>query len=286
MNLTSPFKTPPTAAALTEWQFPVEGMSCASCVARVDWMLDGWLQWAAGHAGAVLAGRAVLPRRLGALRAGSGNMDLLVALGTSAAYGLSVYQWLRHGATARPPVLRGLGRGHHAGAAGQMAGRPRQAPDHRSHPRAAGACGPTRRACNATARSRVPLAQVQLGDLVVVRPGERVPADGVVLEGSSQVDESLITGESLPVAPNRGRCGHRRRGQRRRPDGGAHHGHRRREHAGAHRALVESAQAKKAPIQRLVDQVSAVFVPVVIGIACAHAAGLGPGHAATGRPPS
>jgi Cu+-exporting ATPase len=106
-----------------------------------------------------------------------------------------------------------------------------------------------------------------VGDLVVVRPGERVAADGRVEDGRSHVDESLITGESLPVAKQAGD----------RVTGGALNTEGlllvRTQAVGAESTLarivrmVESAQAGKAPIQRLVDQVSAVFVPVVVGLA-------------------
>jgi Cu+-exporting ATPase len=113
----------------------------------------------------------------------------------------------------------------------------------------------------------VPLADVRVGDLVVIRPGERVPVDGLVREGASHVDESLITGESLPVAKG---IGERVTGGSVNNDGllvietlaiGAE------TTLARIIRLVESAQAAKAPIQRLVDKVSAVFVPVVIGIA-------------------
>ena len=117
------------------------------------------------------------------------------------------------------------------------------------------------------ADTEVPVAQVRVDDLVVVRPGERLPVDGQVVEGSSDVDESLITGESLPVAKHGGD----------KVTGGAVNGEGllvvKTTAVGAESTLarivrlVESAQAKKAPIQRLVDRVSAVFVPVVIGIA-------------------
>ena len=119
------------------------------------------------------------------------------------------------------------------------------------------------------------MAQVAVGDLIVVRPGERIAVDGEIIEGATQVDESLITGESLPVNKHEGD----------RVTGGAVNAEGlivvRTTAVGAESTLarivrmVESAQAKKAPIQRLVDQVSAVFVPVVIGIACITLLGWG-----------
>jgi Cu+-exporting ATPase len=111
------------------------------------------------------------------------------------------------------------------------------------------------------------IAQVQVGDLVMVRPGERIAVDGRVTDGQSQVDESLVTGESLPVLKKAGD----------QVTGGALNGdgllYVRTSAVGAESVLsrivrlVESAQAKKAPVQRLVDKVSAVFVPTVIVIA-------------------
>jgi P-type Cu+ transporter len=113
----------------------------------------------------------------------------------------------------------------------------------------------------------VPLAEVQPGDTVLVRPGERLPTDGIVLEGRSHLDESLLTGESLPVARQPGD----------RVTGGAINGEGllavRTTAVGAASMLsqimqmVESAQAKKAPIQQTVDKVAAVFVPAVFAAA-------------------
>jgi Cu+-exporting ATPase len=121
----------------------------------------------------------------------------------------------------------------------------------------------------------LPLADVRVGDVVVVRPGERLPVDGDVVEGASEVDESLITGESLPVARHVGD----------RVTGGAVNGEGllvlRTRAVGAESTLsrivrlVESAQAKKAPIQRQVDRVSEVFVPVVVGCALLTVLGWG-----------
>ena len=121
----------------------------------------------------------------------------------------------------------------------------------------------------------IPVGQVRLGDMVIVRPGDRVPVDGVVIEGSSDLDESLLTGESMPVPKLAGS----------RVAGGAVNA------AGLLVIeatavggatmlsqiirLVEDAQAVKAPIQRLVDQVSAVFVPVVLLISMATLLGWG-----------
>ncbi len=121
----------------------------------------------------------------------------------------------------------------------------------------------------------VPLGSVRVGDEVVVRPGERIPVDAVVIEGSSHADESMLTGESLPVPKAPGD----------KLTGGAINFEgllvARTAAVGAETVLariirmVEHAQAAKAPIQRLVDQVSAVFVPVVLGIALVTLLGWG-----------
>ncbi|MDI1261501.1 heavy metal translocating P-type ATPase [Aquabacterium sp.] len=232
------------------------------------WMLNGWLQLALATPVQFWLGARFYIAGWKALRAGSGNMDLLVALGTSAGYGLSLYMLLRHGGHDMPHLyfeasavvitLVMLGKWLEARAKHQTT----------EAIRALNALRPE------TARVRrdgqdleLPVARVRVNDVVVIRPGERVPVDGEVTEGSSEVDESLITGESLPVAKHEGDL----------VTGGSVNGQGlllvRTVAVGAESTLarivrlVESAQAKKAPIQRLVDQVSAVFVPVVIGIA-------------------
>ncbi len=247
-----------------------------------DWMLPGWVQLLV--ATPVQFGFGARFYRAGwkALRAGSGNMDLLVALGTSAAYGLSLVQLWRHGghgaahlyfeASAVVITLVLLGKWLEARAKRQTteairalnALRPQTARVRR--PAAAGG-----------GDIDLPIEQVRVGDLVVVRPGERVAVDGQVVDGASQVDESLITGESLPVAKHIGD----------RVTGGAVNAEGllvvRTTAVGGESTLarivrlVESAQAKKAPIQRLVDRVSAVFVPVVLGLALATLLGWGLG---------
>ncbi|KND57481.1 Lead, cadmium, zinc and mercury transporting ATPase Copper-translocating P-type ATPase [Candidatus Paraburkholderia schumanniana] len=204
-----------------------------------------------------------------AVRTFAGNMDLLVALGTSAAWSLSVWQMLAHGdmtehlffeASAVVITLVRFGKWLEARAR-------RQTTD---AIRALNALRPTTarmRDRNDPSREReVALADVRIGDIVVVRPGERVPVDGIVREGRTHVDESLITGESLPVTKQTGA----------RTTGGSINGEGviaiETTAIGAETTLariirlVESAQAEKAPIQRLVDRVSAVFVPAILAI--------------------
>ncbi|WP_296314014.1 copper ion binding protein, partial [Pseudomonas sp.] len=167
----------------------------------IDWMLGGWAQWALATPVQFWLGWRFYRAGYKAVRAGAGNMDLLVALGTSAAYGLSVYLLWRHGmhgmghlyfeASATVITLVLLGK--------WLEGRAKRQTAAAIH--ALDALRP------ATARVRrdgieveVAIDQVRVGDLVVVRPGERIAVDGEVSEGHSHVDESLITGESLPVA--------------------------------------------------------------------------------------
>jgi P-type Cu+ transporter len=233
------------------------------------WMLPGWLQLALATPVQFWLGARFYVAGWKALRAGSGNMDLLVALGTSAGYGLSLFELLRNSANPMPHLyfeasavvitLVLLGKWLEARAKRQTS----------EAIRALQALRPeTARVRSADGREEErPIAQVRVGDLVVVRPGERVAVDGEVVEGASELDESLITGESLPVSRHAGE----------RVIGGAVNGAGlivvRTAAIGAETTLarivrlVESAQAKKAPIQRLVDRVSAVFVPVVIGVA-------------------
>ncbi len=235
------------------------------------WMLPAWLQFALATPVQFWLGARFYRAGWGALKAGSGNMDLLVALGTSAAYGLSVYLWLA--STANDPDLMQhlyfeasavvitlvlLGKYLEARAKRQTTGAIRALQALKV---------PSARVLRDGVESDVALAAVRVSDVVVVRPGERIAVDGEVVQGATHADESLITGESLPVAKHVGS----------RVTGGAVNGegliHVVTTAIGAETALariiglVEYAQAKKAPVQRLVDQVSAVFVPVVIVIA-------------------
>ncbi len=234
-------------------------------------MLNGWLQFALATPVQFLLGARFYRAGWKALKAKSGNMDLLVALGTSAAYGLSTYQLLRQ-------LLRGAdGMVHLYFEASAIVitlvllGKWLETRAKRQTTEAIRALNALRPEVARVRRDgrdiELPIAAVRVDDLVVVRPGERVAVDGAVLEGASELDESLITGESLPVAKHVGD----------RVTGGAVNGGGllvvRTTAVGAESTLarivrmVESAQAGKAPVQRLVDRVSAVFVPVVIGIA-------------------
>ncbi|WP_374662236.1 heavy metal translocating P-type ATPase [Inhella sp.] len=235
----------------------------------LDWSLNGWLQLLLATPVQFWLGARFYKAGWKALKARAGNMDLLVALGTSAGYGLSVYQLFAHSghgmshqlyfeASAVVITLVLLGK--------WLEGRAKRQTTEAI--RALQALRPeTARVRGLHGDVEMPIAQVQAGDLVVVRPGERIPVDGEIVEGQSEVDESLITGESLPV--------HKEPGSR--VTGGAVNAEGlllvRTTAVGAESTLsrivrlVESAQAKKAPIQRLVDRVSEVFVPVVLFIA-------------------
>jgi P-type Cu+ transporter len=252
---------------------PMLWMPFLSSASGIEWMLPGWVQLLLASPVQFWLGARFYRAGWAALKAGSGNMDLLVALGTSAAYGLSVFQLLRHGginsthaphlyfeASAVVITLVLLGK--------WLEGRAKRQTT--AALRALRALWPeVARVRRGGVEVDIALAQLRVGDVLVVRPGERVPADGRVLEGASHADESFITGESLPVAKGLGD----------RVTGGSVNGEGllvvQTLAVGAESTLarivrgVESAQAKKAPIQRLVDRVSAVFVPVVLGLALA-----------------
>ena len=203
-----------------------------------------------------------------ALKNFSGNMDLLVAIGTTAGWALSVWLWL----TAQPGAMVHLyfegsalvvtlvllGKWLEAGAKRQTTSAIRAL--HALRPEIAHLIG-------LDGEVDVPVDEVMRGDKLVVKPGERFAADGVLQEGQTQVDESMLTGEALPVPKEPGSLltagsitGEGRVLMQVRAVGA--------DTTLAHIIrLVEDAQAAKAPIQRLVDQVSAVFVPVVLSIA-------------------
>ena len=228
-----------------------------------------WLQWLLATPVQFWSGRRFYTGAWNSLRGGGANMDVLVALGTSAAYCFSVYQLYSSGplyfeASAAVVTLVRLGkllevhaRSRTSGAIEQLIGlQPRMARVER----------------NGEALE-VETARLKAGDIVLVRAGERIPVDGTVLDGASSVDESLLTGESLP--------------RLKRADDRAHAGTQnldgllrlRAEGVGAQTQLMEivrlteAAQGSRAPIQALADRIANVFVPVVIALAVVTFAG-------------
>ena len=240
----------------------------------VSWMPPAWMQFALATPVQFWLGARFYRAAWGALKAGTGNMDLLVALGTTAAWALSVWLWLFSGhgehahlyfeSAAVVVTLVLLGKWLESRAKRQTTAAIRAL--HALRPELA-------HLIDFDGEKEIPVDELRAGDKLAVRPGERVPADGKVEEGATQVDESMLTGEPLPVAKGVGDA----------LTGGSINGDGRvvlqvtaagSESVLAHIIrLVEDAQAAKAPVQRLVDKVSAIFVPVVIGIALLTFAG-------------
>lgn len=216
----------------------------------------------------------------GSLKSGSANMDVLVALGTSIAFVFSL--WITFlpvftGNWTDAEVALGVNDGMPYFETCAMLitfvllGKILEA-------RAKGATNqaiealmnltpPTARVVRAGEETEVPLAQVMAGDMVVVRPGEKMPVDGVVVEGATEVDESMLTGEALPVAKGEGDT----------VTGGTQNTTGsvvvKALRVGTDSTLarivraVEDAQGSKAPVQRIADKIAAVFVPAILAIA-------------------
>ena len=206
-----------------------------------------------------------------ALRNKSANMDVLIVMGTSAAflYSLPVtFGWIGghvyYETAAVIITLIRLGKYLEARAKGRTS---------EAIKKLMGLRAKTARVVRDGMEAEVPVDDVRVGDVVIVKPGEKIPVDGVVIEGRSAIDESMLTGESLPVEKKPGdtvigatlnKLGMLKFEATK---------------VGKETALaqiiklVEDAQGSKAPIQKLADQVSAVFVPVVIGIALLTFAG-------------
>lgn len=235
----------------------------------LHWTLSGGLQWLLATPVQFWCGRRFYVAAFKAVRVGTGNMDLLVSIGTLAAYGLSMYLWLGYGtrdhdqhlyfeAAAVVIALVLLGRWLESSAKHQTTEAIRQL----------GALRPERaRVLRADEEVEVALDGVAIGDIVVVRAGERVAVDGRIRAGSTVVDASMLTGESLPVDRGVGDAvsgGTLNVGGRIEVETTA---------IGTETMLakiirlVEDASAAKPPIQRLVDRIAAVFVPIVLAVA-------------------
>ncbi|MBX9636305.1 MAG: heavy metal translocating P-type ATPase [Nitrosomonas sp.] len=225
-------------------------------------MLPRWLQWALATPVQFWIGRRFYTGAWHSLRGGGANMDVLVALGTSMAYFFSAAvtafaldQHVYFEASAAIITLVLLGKLMEARAKGKTSA----------------AIEALIRLQPKTARIErngeileVPASSLQVNDIFIVRPGENLPVDGVVIEGASSVNESMLTGESLPVSKQAGakvfaatlnqqgllKC--------RATSVGAH------TQLAAIIHLVEEAQGSKAPIQRMADTISGIFVPVVV----------------------
>ncbi len=202
-----------------------------------------------------------------ALKRRTGNMDTLIAIGTSGAYFYSVAATFIPSLTMEPVFFETaallitfvvLGKLLEARAKGRTSD---------AIKKLMGLAAKTARVLRGGQETDIPVEQVVAGDIVIVRPGEKVPVDGVLTEGSSAVDESMLTGESIPVEKNVGdtvigatlnKLGTFRF---------------RATKVGKETALaqiiklVEDAQGSKAPVQRFADSISAVFVPAVVATA-------------------
>ncbi|MDY7993480.1 heavy metal translocating P-type ATPase [Paenibacillus polymyxa] len=213
-----------------------------------------------------------------ALRNGSSNMDVLVALGTSAAYFYSLYLTLRpsdvmEGMAGMPVMtmpelyyetsavlitLILVGKWFEAVAKGRSSEAIKSLMSLQAT---------TARVVRDGQETDIPIEQVRVKDIFIVRPGEKIPVDGVVVDGRSAVDESMLSGESLPVEKEAGSAV---TGATLNKNGVLRI---QAERVGGDTALsriikvVEDAQNSKAPIQRIADQISGIFVPIVVAIA-------------------
>ena len=224
-----------------------------------------WLMWALATPVQFYVGWQYYVSAFKALRNRSANMDVLIAMGSSVAYFYSIFIVLGliaghvYFETAAVIItLIRLGKYLEARAKGRTS---------EAIKKLMGLRAKTARVVRSGLEAEVPIDDVRVGDVVLVKPGEKIPVDGVVIEGRSAVDESMLTGESLPVEKKAGdavigatlnKLGMLKFEATK---------------VGKETALaqiiklVEDAQGSKAPIQKLADQVSAVFVPIVIAIA-------------------
>ncbi len=226
-----------------------------------------WLMWALATPVQFYVGWQYYTGAYKALRSGSANMDVLIAMGSSVAYFYSIFVTLGlipghvYFETAAVIItLIRLGKFLEARAKGRTS---------EAIKKLMGLRAKTARVVRdgSAAEVEVPVDEVRTGDIVIVRPGETIPVDGVVIEGRSSVDESMLTGESLPVEK---KAGDKVVGATLNKLGMLKFEATK---VGKDTALaqiirlVEEAQGSKAPIQKLADQVSAIFVPIVIAIA-------------------
>ncbi|WP_313892180.1 heavy metal translocating P-type ATPase [Psychrobacillus sp.] len=234
-----------------------------------EFLMNPWIQMLLATPVQFYIGKQFYVGAYKALRNGSANMDVLVVLGTSAAYFYSVYQAIitvgnHHAAhlyfetSAVLITLILLGKLFEVKAKGRSS---------EAIKKLMGLQAKTAIVLRDGVEIEIPLEEVVIGDTIFVKPGEKIPVDGEVLEGNSAVDESMLTGESLPVDKKQGDVLY---GSTINKNGFIQM---KATKVGRDTALaqiikvVEDAQGSKAPIQRMADQISGIFVPIVVGIA-------------------
>lgn len=228
-------------------------------------MMPAWLQFILASIVQFGLGAKFYRSGFSALKAFTGNMDLLVAIGTSAAYGLSLYQLITghydHLYFESSVVIITL----------ILVGKWLESRAKHQTTQAIEALSALRPEVALVRQGdheiSLPISQVKVNDIVVIKPGERIPVDGIIIEGTSSSDESMLTGESFPVNKTVNDV----------VTGGTINGEgliivkttaiQSDSKLSKIIEMVESAQAKKAPIQRIVDRISAIFVPVILIIA-------------------
>ncbi len=234
-----------------------------------DFLMNPWVQLVLATPVQFIIGKQFYVGAYKALRNGSANMDVLVVMGTSAAYFYSVYQAIvtvnsHHGphlyfeTSAVLITLILLGKLFEAKAKGRSS---------EAIKKLMGLQAKSAIVVRDGVEKEVPLEEVVIGDTLLVKPGEKIPVDGEVVEGTTAIDESMLTGESLPVDKKQGDVLY---GSTINKNGFVKMSATK---VGRDTALaqiikvVEDAQGSKAPIQRLADQISGIFVPIVVGIA-------------------
>jgi Cu+-exporting ATPase len=249
----------------------VSHFSFTSFIWLPELFMNPWFQLALATPVQFIIGKQFYVGAYKALRNGSANMDVLVALGTSAAYFYSVYLTIKslnsgghhqvemyYETSAVLITLILLGKLFEALAKGRSS---------EAIKTLMGLQAKTALVIRQGQEVNVPVEEVTVGDVIVVKPGEKIPVDGIVIEGLSAVDESMLTGESIPVEK---RAGDKAIGATINKYGVLNI---QATKVGKETALaqiikvVEEAQGSKAPIQRVADVISGIFVPIVVGIA-------------------
>ncbi|WP_195694447.1 heavy metal translocating P-type ATPase [Priestia megaterium] len=233
-------------------------------------LMNPWVQLALATPVQFVVGKQFYVGAFKALRNKSANMDVLVALGTSAAYFYSLYSSLKslgsfahtdqlyYETSAILITLILLGKLFEANAKGRSS---------EAIKKMMGLQAKTAVVIRDGAEVEIPVEEVQKGEVIFIKPGEKVPVDGEIIEGQSALDESMLTGESVPVDKN---IGDKVIGATLNKNGFLKI---KATNVGRETALaqiikvVEEAQGSKAPIQRLADYISGIFVPIVVGIA-------------------